>query len=431
MLTSALALLLAVAPTAAPAQPSLEQHVPIVIVGDTGPTGFVLADHPLSGEPIYRPGSGVTAGTGSASDPFVIEGWDVPAVWLHATTAHVVIRGNRIGGVPEPPFLSSSSLHLEEAENVTVSGNDIVASEAGVRLSQASSSAVLDNRITGGGRAVSVLGGSDLRIGGNRIVNSSYGVVVDETVGVEVSGNVFLDDGFRGGAVTLNRARDVLVADNRVERYFVGVYAVEVVDLVVRGNEIGSYSRGINTWFTDGALIEGNRIAGPPNAGILLAEPDDDVIRGNVIEGPIILGIDLRGPGSGSLIEGNIVTGATAAISIGDTGTHEIRRNTLTGNDAGMRLGPSAALRAVRNVVAGNRVGVDVYPGAAGLTLSRNTIADNGIGVTTAADRVDARDNWWGCREGPGMPGCDAAAGDVLTDPWLEDPDPDAGAPQR
>lgn len=52
-----------------------ESHPPIRIDGERGPQGIVVGQDPATGEPIYRPGSGVTDGRGTAQDPHVIEGW--------------------------------------------------------------------------------------------------------------------------------------------------------------------------------------------------------------------------------------------------------------------------------------------------------------------------------------------------------------------
>jgi hypothetical protein len=58
-----------------------------------------------------------------------------------------------------------------------------------------------------------------------------------------------------------------------------------------------------------------------------------------------------------------------------------------------------------------------------GVSARLNRIAGNATaGMTSdAAEPVDATDNWWGCNEGPGQPGCDAitGTGTVDADPWL------------
>jgi hypothetical protein len=54
-------------------QQDCDVHEPIRILEDKGAHGFVW-DDPVTGEEVYRPGSGVVAGDGTAANPYVIEG---------------------------------------------------------------------------------------------------------------------------------------------------------------------------------------------------------------------------------------------------------------------------------------------------------------------------------------------------------------------
>jgi len=52
----------------------------------------------------FIPANGVTQGSGTPSDPYVIEGWDIDAsgvdvgggIWISNTTAHFIVRNNYI-----------------------------------------------------------------------------------------------------------------------------------------------------------------------------------------------------------------------------------------------------------------------------------------------------------------------------------------------
>lgn len=67
---------------------------------------------------------------------------------------------------------------------------------------------------------------------------------------------------------------------------------------------------------------------------------------------------------------------------------------------------------AINNAAPGHGpVGVDVY---------FNRVNSAAGGLTSAATApVDAENNWWGCNEGPGQPGCVNVTGNVDSDPWL------------
>ena len=56
------------------------------------------------------------------------------------------------------------------------------------------------------------------------------------------------------------------------------------------------------------------------------------------------------------------------------------------------------------------------------MTIFDNNIYDNtlyGLANDDTAHQVDAENNYWGCTDGPGNPGCDSVYGDVDYDPWL------------
>lgn len=53
-------------------------------------------------------------------------------------------------------------------------------------------------------------------------------------------------------------------------------------------------------------------------------------------------------------------------------------------------------------------------------TAHHNRIVGNGAGATNETTiAANFENNWWGCNEGPGSPGCDPVSGDVDADPWL------------
>ena len=58
--------------------------------------------------------------------------------------------------------------------------------------------------------------------------------------------------------------------------------------------------------------------------------------------------------------------------------------------------------------------GVLVESGATGIRLFGNHIIGTGTGLNNqSTNSVDAEDNWWGCAEGPGSPGCTTVSGTV------------------
>lgn len=101
-------------------------HPPILVVGDTGPRGLELAP----GVPNLA--IGVTRGSGTAADPYVIEGWLVTGhlhgsgfhagIDVHGTTKHLVVRGNQVICLPSSSRCGDG-ISLFNARNVRLEGN--------------------------------------------------------------------------------------------------------------------------------------------------------------------------------------------------------------------------------------------------------------------------------------------------------------------
>jgi hypothetical protein len=91
---------------------------------------------------------------------------------------------------------------------------------------------------------------------------------------------------------------------------------------MLEGGEYGIYSEGSAA--ASGSLIEGNLIEGPEEAGIVVGNPDNEVL-GNEILGSESMGIEVSG-GSATDLSGNLVGGNSAAAenAIFDSGDYAI-----------------------------------------------------------------------------------------------------------
>jgi len=403
---------------------ALEPHPPIVVVGDTGPTGLVLATHPLTGEPIYRPGSGVVGGRGTAEDPYLIEGWEVPAIRIQGTTAHVEIRGNSIGVAAAPGGVAS--LHVEDAGDVRVADNEVLSTTSGILVTGSDDITVEDNVVQGGQAGIDGDATEGLLVRGNTVTDANYAVRMNNVGDLLVEGNELIDTAATmGTGVLLQACREVVVEANRIVRHHTGVYAVDTDGARVRDNDISSFSRGINFWFSDDEVIERNTIAGHATGAIILIESNDGVVRDNDLTGGLT-GVDLRGPGSGILVEANEARGVGIGILLAQlTGPHEIRGNLLIGNETAITLSQTSGSTFLGNLILENETGVSAISGVDAITLGGNQIVGNDEGVANDTEAsIDARENWWGCAEGPGAAGCDTTRGSVQWDPWLiEEPE--------
>ncbi len=427
------------ASSGATASAGCQVHPPILIVGDEGPLGLTATD-PITGETGPRPASGVVAGSGTPEDPYVIQGWCIQSglpslaaapilpppdgITIQDTTAHLTIQENVVVGWRD-------GIHLEGADNVAIQANRIEdPGNVGIHVAGSETVTIQGNELSGGAYGIIGQDTTNLQVRENTITNPNYGISVIEVANVEISGNEVANDGPSNMAIQANDAAETLVEDNVVDGFHTGVYVVESHEIVVRGNQLASFMRGVNFWFTDDALIEGQVIDGPDGWGVVLVDSNRNTIRENQIRGANH-GVDLRGSGqdAGNLVIENVIEANTIGVATGSTGAHEMRSNTVTGNEVGMQFGNAAGHTVEGNEITANEIGVEFIGTSASATLRSNTIAGNtdGLGLSVdlnvdVASDVDARWNWWGCPEGPLDPACDDVQGDALYDPWSTSP---------
>ena len=109
--------------------------------------------------------------------------------------------------------------------------------------------------------------------------------------------------------------------------------------------------------------------------------------------------------GNGNTVASNLVKGAaSAAVYVDGTG-NSFSCNRIVNNAGGFAFDSSF------------NGGTGSGPGTPN-TLHNNAITGNGTGLDASAldpsgTPIDASNNWWGCKFGPGSSGCDAAVGNV------------------
>ncbi len=183
------ALALVPAARAAPASPAvsvpaLVPHAPILIDGNAALTSA----------------NGVTGGSGTAADPYVIEGWAINAstangIDVRNTTASLVVRNLEVSG-PGAPWANAgirfAGVRDAAVQNVTVSG---VA--AGVRIESSANVAVTGSLLSGNGIGVSAATVSNATLAANTVLSEGT------TMAIGFDLTRFNDSAVRGNALAL------------------------------------------------------------------------------------------------------------------------------------------------------------------------------------------------------------------------------------
>lgn len=349
-----------------------------------------------------RPGSGVISGSGTASDPYHISGWcievgvelvasgkrhAVEAISVETTQAHVVIEANEITGpgdlVDDAGDRHARGISITGVSNLTMEENEVRGWRDAVRVSGSSENTFRGNHLHANARD-----GLRLRaashgnvIEGNTINDTYYAVRLTDSDQGHVAGNTLRDNGANG--IYLHRASTTTVIGNTVESNFNGIMMQQAHDSVVRGNELTHNSNGVTLSVSHENTVDNNTLSSN-GFGFLLMR------------------------GKGNQIEHNDISdNAWGAWIEGASDRNRFEGNAFSSNWGGLRV-----------------------EGGEDLRLRENNFVDMtrpAVWQVRSGPQIDARENWWGCPDGPDDPDCAEARGDVLYDPWLTQPNPSAG----
>lgn len=333
-----------------------DDHPPIRIHGD---------------EQFLLPSSGVTGGSGTAEDPYVISGWTVRPLSVRGLQAKIDAFGRKCK--PTPPVSASpwAPLLLHGIEIVDTSKHVIIENVTVVPREPE------DIQDPGGAVDSKHMIGILLR-------DADHVTIRNVTVGQADGPRLY-----RG--ICAKRSDNLVIEDTLVQRTINdGVEVADADDVAVERSVVrdsaGAASttvRGLEAESVTGLVILGTRVSNHPSTSLYAVWTPDAVI------------------------ESNTVTGGWYGVELFESDGSVVRSNVLASNvKHGLWIGDSP--------------GVEVH---------QNNIEDNGgDGLQARGNLVDATHNWWGCPDGPDDAACDDVDGDVTYDPWLESPNPDAGA---
>jgi parallel beta-helix repeat protein len=410
-------------------------HPPIEITENQGPEGFALDRDPATGQPVYRPGSGVVAGSGTAEDPYVIPNWCIAspagddgallptaAIRIANTDAHVEVRGVEIDGErpnPSPDPFSSANLRagiqIEDAQNVTVNASRVADANDGMRVTDSSSirltgNELVENTVSG----LAIASTTNLEAEDNQLTANAVGLHVEASTGLELASNEVYQSEAVG--VFFDRSQGNLLSNNTIEANRGDGLRIETPsprNRLNRNTVLDNGGDGIELTGADANRLDNNTVNGNDRRGIHVRyQGDDNILLHNTIR-------------QNGLEAAN--RNARAGLVLDRTEGSTIRANELSDNRRGLAvLDPREDAGAASEIRANN--------------LETNIVA--GLDATRAEARVDVRENWWGDATGPSggvASACSSTVADgdgqpilaseavVCFENWLTHPNSEAG----
>lgn len=407
-----------------------QPHPPIEIKSEEGPQGLIVGEHPRTGEPIYRPGSGVVAGNGTQANPYVIAGWciqipeggwtpvDTASLLIRHTDAHLRIEDNVIAGRTPIP---GEGIDLRRVSNVTIRGNDISETGIGIRARYVENVQVQDNELTGNGftgiwlrhtnavqivdnditrgrEAIGAFSSEDLVIDGNRVEDNRVNGIFVASSSANITDNTVLDSGKHG--LLLRSSPGSLVEHNVVSNsgrnglYIHKSNRAVVWNNTVRDNRVGlELARSGRTLIANNTLEAGVELGGPSRSHHL------HNMQNNTVNGAPLRytrgddDLDLSGL-LGQVIAVNTTNLTVHDVELGDVPTPiqvsysenvHVYDTTLTDlRRRGIVVLESSEILIENNLASGgSKAGINVWL-SQNATIRNNTARDNQVGITVA-----------------------------------------------
>jgi len=304
----------------------------------------------IDGNAAFTTANGVTSGSGTPADPYVIEGWEINAsigngIEIRNTDSPFVIRGvyAHSGRANSHDGILLSGALNGRVENVTSSDN-----REGLYLDSSTGATIVSNNISSNEGGM-YLGSPNVTVTGNLIASNRLGVYV-ETVNATITSNTFIDDGlFLFGFRASDYASHTITPDNSVNGRPL-LYYKDCDGLVLDGIPLGQLLVANCT-----RVVAVNLTITNADVGIEMAYTPAPMLGSNDVSSNDLYGILLLHSPDASVTQNNISSnglGFTLWSSPGAT----VAQNTISNNENGLTLIASDYVIITANVFGGDGV---------------------------------------------------------------------------
>ncbi len=254
----------------------------------------------------FTAGNGVTGGSGTADDPYVIEGWTIdssstPGILIQSTDAYFTIRDVSIQtsyGINGTVFIGVEHGSLEDSQ---VQSRCEGGSNSALWISVSYDVLLQGNSLSCQGDYGLALDSSDsLTISGNTINGGAFGMRADSISNTSITGNVVAGE----DSMYLTDLSSILISDNQLLESSGGIGISACDNLDIENNSMGRHIDSLFIANCGNVLVSRNNFPRQEHA-ITLASTDNSLIQDNNITHSIFLGLWLSPDSTSNEITGN------------------------------------------------------------------------------------------------------------------------------
>jgi parallel beta-helix repeat protein len=358
---------------------ALTVHDAIVINGNAGFTG-------------PNASTGITRGSGTSSDPYVIENWEISAKSDHGLTiqnvdAHFVVRNVTI----RDGYTGFDGVRLFQANNGTIADCTVYNCDTGLSIRNSRNIVLTGNQVSSCTYiGVYADGCEHLLMDWNRVFSTWYlGIHIRHCVDATLENNTFgenAESAIRFEQTSSSSAiRNHFTADNQ------GLECMYCSDIVAEENAFqGNFYASFHIMDSMNIKIVRNNISLNNVSGMIFRDSTFMAIQNNSVLQIVGEGIDLFDCDRATII-GNYLRNNSEGLRLDRTSNSSIEENEIYNSSiSGLSLTGCANIDVKWNTISNNSIGIKLR-GCVEVSVSNNTLMGNDL----QAEDDNGRDNHW------------------------------------
>ena len=368
-----------------------------------------------SHNPIYIDGNGdftapngVTSGSGTIADPYIIEGWEISSssthgIQIHNTDAHFSIRDvylHSSGAIYNGIFLSNVTngdvqsatitqyqygIHVSSSTNSSIRHNDLFNNSFyGISLQSSTYITVSENNVSSSRfyDGIYIRSSSNVNLTGNYISNNKEdGIYSKSSTDITITGNNITSN-TKEGIYLSSSTKATLSNNNLSSNNGHGIFLQTSTNVTLISNHIwNSGGDGIKPESSTDLTITDNNISSNAQHGIYLILSTDVTISTNNLSSNKGNGITLTEANNTTLTDNKVLSNG-GGISLTYSPNSTLRGNTISSSENdGISLTYSTNITISDNDISNNSHGVYVFS-SVNTTLTGNSFSsNNGHGI--------------------------------------------------
>jgi parallel beta-helix repeat protein len=304
----------------------------------------------INGNDNFTLANGVTSGSGTENDPYIIENWAIGAsinnqIEISSTSAYFIIRNCLVE--------NGLGIHFHNATNGGID-NIAVNNDFGIYLYQ-SDDAVISNNIV-----------KD---------SSSYGIALGYSNNATISNNTVSNNHASDG-IELNYSNNATIDNNTVSNNSSdGIFLFYSNNATIDNNTVSNNSAGISPVASNNATIDNNTCSNN-RYGILLSQLDNATVSNNIVKDSSSYGIYQFSSNNNRVFHNNLINNATQAFAYDTTSNFLDNGYPSGGNYWSDYAGVDENHGENQNILGGDEIGDTPYYISGGSNQDRYPLID-------------------------------------------------------